>query len=129
MIDVNLLLKGLNAYLFCLSASAALIFADTAFRDRAHWRDPFYSAGVGFLVLFIGTALLRGWFLVWRVHGAQSQSWLDSPNISIILSSLVLVSIGTACVLRIFSYQRYGHWPWLLSLVLSTVFSIAICLT
>lgn len=107
------ILQAISAFLFCMSAVVVLVFADLLVRSWSMRREPFYSAAIGILIIHIGNMIRQGWLWAWRFFGGQDLHWMDWPQVSIFIFSLVVLSIGTACVLRVFSYDRYGNWPWL----------------
>lgn len=117
-------LQTINAFLFCMSAVVVLVFVDILIRSWELRREPFYSAALGILVIHAGNMIRQGWLWAWRYFGGTGDDWMKWPQVSVFIFSLVVISFGTACLLRVFSYDRYGHWPWLFAIFASGVMAV-----
>lgn len=112
-------LQTVNIFLATVSTISVLVFIDILYRNRAAWREPFYSAAVGICMVLTGEAIRHWWLWGWRFLGGQGRDWMRWPQVSVFMFSLLIVLVGIVCLLRVFSYERYGHWPWLVAVLVS----------
>lgn len=117
-----------NSFLFLLSLTVVIIFIEILIKNMTKWREPFFSAAMSIFVCNVGEALRNGWLVYWYYQHKDTsmavQYFMHWSNVVFLILSIFIISAGTVCALRVFSYERYGHWSWVGAVFVSGLIAV-----
>ena len=103
-------LRWIDAFVFSLAATLAVVFARYVFLNICKaWHEPWLNAGIGLMVYFSGHAIVRGW--VWII-AQDNETGNRSGHLAGIVIGSAIMAAGALCIVRVFLTATYGRWTW-----------------
>lgn len=117
--DLNLFLSTVNGAwtIQLLLFIAFLLYYLWEARHRFHFKDLFINqpravqVAIAILIADVGNVIVRGAVWFWRETGVlepMAPPWL----VATVSIGAAIGTIGILCKMRVFTLQRFGHWPW-----------------
>lgn len=115
----SLHLEALNASFATVSLCALAILLIYMWKNLAEGYQ-FLRPAIAMAFFWAGESWFRGIFAYSR-HLINAGIPDSQPEISTILAGNLWLIIAVLCYIRVFSPLHWGHWPWVTSLVVTTI--------
>lgn len=111
----------INGYLAVIGLCCFVIFLRYLY-ENCHLGYRELRPAIAFLVVWAGNAILRGPIFYQRTRANMGLESVE-PTYALFIGGSLLI-MGFLCCIRVFSPVKWGHWSWILSLLLSTIIVI-----
>ena len=114
-------LEWMNAYIIGISLAMMVTFCYILWKDRGHYKDTYYGALIGICVYHTGELARQTWYWGWGHFFSRDPFSLSGKSIALLFLFGLILSVGAACQIRVFTESRFGQWPWKLGLLAAVV--------
>lgn len=113
-----------NALFLTLAIGLIIIFSRYLIIEiHQHGFDRYrLRAAVSIYVFMVGEAMTRGWVWLARFTSNNGLDWpwvSEQPAIYIYIVGPVVGAAGILCMIRVFSPDAWGHYGWVVCLILA----------
>lgn len=113
-------LRGaVNIAIFVFCGVLAFLFGRYAYKElhtKGYRHMEWQAKGaVGLSIMCLGEMARSG--TIWEILRFKGVRGTYLTDILPLLVALILITVGAACAIRVFSPTRWGHKPWILSVI------------